>query len=558
MRTSRHLARLAAWCLLACVPVFAGQVSTVAAWSRECAWPPGGGGITTIPVDVHCASYESLGYDCDEVLAAIRLASRPWNEQGGTAVRLGLPAVTTNPSSVMGHMVIRMLGQSTDPGTIGLANIWCTNPTMVLFANWQLAMNRPAATREIDFVDVMSHEIGHMLGFRHSNDSPGACGGVSYSGRAMMHPSAGQARSLFRDDWDGMRAGSGSCRYFPRLPTGTLIVRRSQDGGATWFLDHWLTEGSNNGPGIAAGNFGGGPFLLEARIDSDNYLSVMRRDATCPGGWCGPYFDPTSPRPRAFAGVSVACSPSRCIVVYPLFENTTTPTQEGILRMLTTTNGSTFTVFDTPYRTMARPGIAYSATRGRFYVAYANLPNPDDGSLGQLYVFSTTNGSSVSSAFEVQTSAEEDFAAAGPGIACPSSKCWVLFPESRVLTPTLRQVVFNTDSAGAITGLTSSFSYPFWGFSGSRTVASRHDVGVAYDTTRTDLVFAFREQNAAQSLLAVWQGDPDTFPPQGWDGVPWAGFNSGGEVQQGNLFGPAVTVDTSTEPDTVYVIGHAP
>ena len=228
--------------------------------------------------------------------------------------------------------------------------------------------------------------------------------------------------------------------------------------------------------------------------------------------------------------------------------------------MLVTTNGSSFTATDTPYRTMTRPAIAWSATRGRFYVAYSLSPNPAGGDSnsapGQLFVFSTTDGASFSSpAFELQTGSEEEYTTAGPGITCVNTKCWVLFPEQRVHTGTLRQVVFATTSTGTISGLTSSFSYPFWG---SRWVASRHDVGVAYDTTRTDLVFAFREQNVAQSLVAAWQDDQDTFPPAGWGNQPWIGFNSGGSAVDGVLFGTAVTVDTSTEPDTVWVIGHSP
>ena len=113
------------------------------------------------------------------------------------------------------------------------------------------------------------------------------------------------------------------------------------------------------------------------------------------------------------------------------------------------------------------------------------------------------------------------------------------------------------------TGWEDAFSFPTWK---DKWIASFFDVSVAFDSARTDLVFGFREGNAATSGMAVWLERDEVVPPPGFDvddgdpnsfgdvGGP-AGFNSGSEFLPGVYTGVGVTFNDSA--DQVWTISHA-
>jgi hypothetical protein len=539
---------------------FAGMIGSTSAhaWSRQCAWSSSSG-IRTIDTAVHCASFESLGYECDLVKHAILLAHRPWNEIGGVNVRLGPPLEVSSWSGPFAGVLYRMDEASSSPSTVAITTpVNCQAPIVTVFARTPLSFSRPTPTDNRDLIGVLTHETGHALGLNDADAAPGRCGGVpNTTTRAVMRSSATSrdldARTLFRDDWNALR--SGACAYAGATPTGVVQVRESTDRGASWALSSSWATGTNLTPDLVRlPQFPTGSLRIEAAVNTDNRVEIRR--------WNGGYISVATETARALAGPAVEWNQSSLVLVaYPSLE----PGNEGVIRVLRSLNdGATWSAVNTTFRTNHRVGLAYHPGRYRFYMVFSEGPpngiGGDCTTCGRLNVVSTVDGVTFSSPFVVDPFR---VAQAGPGIGCEpagKSKCWIVYPDAVVLPPALRSSVIDTDPSGTILGQTNQSPFPYWN---GHHIVSRNDVDLAFEDlpdTR-HFVITFRETNVAQSQMAVWLRAADFAPPAGFLSSATSpydpGFPFGGEVVPGVLTGVGASQAWDhTGPIAVYTIAH--
>jgi hypothetical protein len=593
-----------------------GQPALSFGWSRFCRWSPQQ--ASSIPTLVHCDSFESLGYDCESVIRVFNRVRLRWNQNGGTDVRLGQPTATAfwGPAipGVAGSFIYRADNGSTSSGVVAVQKGSCnTSVTITVFTRFSFSLTRPTNSGNLSMAGILLHETGHGLGFWHHTEMVGGCGGVQattsrsvmngpcpvpycnsesdcapeqdcdltplYAGRGVCtpHPCPPpeaafessrdyDAEMLFHDDWIGLR--SGACPYTPAVPAGAVTVRRSADGGATWMPESAWPSSTNLTPAIvAASGIGVEGFRIEAAIDANNRLVIRRRIGT---GVTGAYLDPQEdPDPSVVAAAGPALAwdgVERFLLVYPTLGSS----DDGRLRVLWTTDaGNTWEGDTWPVSSTHRVGIAWHASRGRFYVAFAEGPafGTGDGCLncGRISVLSTVEGADYSAVW-VHPAGVNRSAAAGPGIACPpgQAKCWIVFPDADVLPETLRQVVVDTGASGTIFGETNTASFPVWN---GRWITSMQDVTAAFDPSRMALVYAFQEQDAGASMDVVWLPAQDVSPPVGFATDPISatspsmmlpispGFLSGsGPATTGIVTGVGVSVDPAT--NIVYAIAQ--
>ncbi len=259
--------------------------STVGAWGRDCAWSTSG--VTTIPSYVRCDLFAPYGFFCDDITGFIRQMQIPWNEEGGSSIRLGYPSSTTS-NAIAGAVVYGMAQENGDPNTVANTVNNCATATMAFYSNYFFTGTRPLQLSDTDIVAVGTHETGHVLGLDHQATN-GACGGNGDStSRAVMNPTYGltyMTHGIWLDDWTSLR--SGTCPYVSAIPSGNIKVYQTSDGSSFSLYASWAT-GSNLTPAIAYGHrsFGGISVTVQAAVHPyySNYVYAWMWDGA---NWSG-------------------------------------------------------------------------------------------------------------------------------------------------------------------------------------------------------------------------------------------------------------------------------
>jgi hypothetical protein len=464
-----------------------------------------------------------------------------------------------------GAILLVMLPQNPNPMvsytvSVETSGTQCTSALIELYADSFQQATLPRVSTSFDQVGVLAHLLGHALGFNHNEDAPGACGGAMHADLALMQAMPVDKpeysnRTLWYDDWIGLR--SGPCAHTPTLSDGEVRVERTDDAGANWSSHPtWPAgNGTNLGPAIAFGVQDGVEQTVQAVCDVDNQIDVGRYDAVAKE-WSDGIVDADA----CMAGPAAAYSPDldQFLVCYPRL----TSANQGEVRCYRKlpSDPTWYGTTNPTIVTADRVALAWHSTYKVYYMVFTGVykPGGDPLDAGRLQITWSSDGQTWATPVVLKPGIH--FSAGGPGIVCPSSpsvgnRCWVLYPDARVTSHTLREVIFIPNAGGVIdtnTAFTQDFAFPAWN---GDWVASRHDVATTYDADGASIVLGFQSLPSLASGMGLWISDVDSNGPPGFGAYPASGFLSGSAALTGVAAGVALT--NGAAPNTVYLMAHA-
>jgi hypothetical protein len=483
------------------------------AWGRLCKWPTGSG-ITTIETRVHCESFEGYGYSCEAVKKALLLAHRAWNTQGHVNVRLGDPEETTEWDVNSGKVLYRMHPETGNPfilqavenSTSGSTAPECTaNVTSFMApAHWSYSDQKDASAPSLASGAMFA--AGYALGLGCVFCSCGASDaptGPSLMDLRVFDPGLFMSsRTLWHDDFIGLRSGNSGCEYSPAVPSSDMRIYR---GSTQQFSS--FTGSTNATPAIAAspsGNHGVVAFLDEnaqlvvyrwAPGQGGSNLSIVTNlcSTTCPPSMAGPQL--------------VYGNGGKFLLAYPVLD----AENEGRIRLgISSDNGASWEWEDAGARfTGHRVGLAWSelpegepvdggqSPGGAWILAYAKQPSqastPDWSSARDIVVRAFTWTQSGITWLGSQQW-DNRRAAGGVDVTCArkavdaqeptgyeATLCWVVYPDGNVDGHVIRVgpvIAFQPEKSIFQRSFAWSFTSPAWEV--GRYLQTPYDVSAAY------------------------------------------------------------------------------
>lgn len=343
-----------------------------------CAWPNHSSGyvrackwaVTTVPIWVKGAEFESYGIKKERVRWLVLLAADEWYVRGGSPLRFTWGGFTAS-NSVAGAVVVRAEDVfAGDTGRLASAFNWCSSSgaeVIIYLRHWAWALTFRSLDsgggpigQAKDLYSVVLHELGHVIGFDHSATTS-----------SVMFGALQQLRELYPDDIDGLR-NHATYGYGLRT-TQRLKIGRSTNDGTTWQFPGILANPdfqATLAPAIATGA-SQSQYVL-AFVDASTPASQDRVMWSYGNGtaWQVPQQLPGNAKSQSSPSLAYAsnASPNRWLAVYQAAD----ATRDLYYTTATTINPGNWTtpVQISSAKSLNGPSVSYSTDKGLFVLTW--------------------------------------------------------------------------------------------------------------------------------------------------------------------------------------------